>query len=57
MRNSNNINISLTHEIARELIEQFSAVLNGDANYLNVELVSDDGIVVSISLEGDTNHG
>ena len=40
-----------------ELLEQIREVLNGDASYFSVELLSDEGIVVSVSLEGDTNYG
>ena len=44
--------ITLTPELAKELIAQMQAVLDGDASYFHVEMLTDDGIEVSIHLGG-----
>ena len=42
--------ITLTPELAKELIVQMQAVLDGDASYFHVALLTDDGQEVSIHL-------
>lgn len=44
--------VALTPELAKELIVQMQAVLDGDANYFHVELLTDDGLAVSLHLGG-----
>ena len=44
--------VTLTPELANELIGQMQAVLNGDASYFQVELLTDDGRKVSLHLGG-----
>ena len=44
--------ITLTPELARELIVQMQTVLNGDASYFHVALLTDDGQEVSFHLQG-----
>lgn len=44
--------VTLTPEVSKELIEQMQAVLDGDASYFHVELLTDDGREVSIHLGG-----
>lgn len=52
MKNEHPQFITLTPELAKELIKQMQAVLNGDASYFHVEMLTDDGIEVSIHLGG-----
>lgn len=42
--------ITLTPELAKELTLQMQAVLDGDASYFHVELLTDDGRQVSMHL-------
>ena len=44
--------VTLTPELAKEMIEQMQAVLDGDASYFHVELLTDDGREVAIHLGG-----
>ena len=44
--------VTLTPELAKELVTQMQAVLGGDASYFHVEMLTDDGIEVSIHLGG-----
>ena len=44
--------VSLTPDLARELIEQMQAVLDGEASYFHAELWTDDGREVAIHLSG-----
>ena len=44
--------VTLTTELARELIAQMQAVLDGDASYFHVTLLTDDGQAISLQLEG-----
>ncbi len=44
--------ITLTPELAIELIKQMQTVLKGDASYFHVEMLTDDGRKVSIHLGG-----
>jgi hypothetical protein len=44
--------VTLTPELARELIAQMQAVLDGDASYFHAELLTDDGGEVSLHLGG-----
>lgn len=52
MNHDRPIFVTLTPEVAKELIEQMQAVLDGDASYFHVELLTDDGREVSIHLGG-----
>ena len=42
--------VTLTPGLAKELIAQMQAVLDGDASYFQVELLTDDGRKVSLHL-------
>lgn len=44
--------VTLSPELARELIAQMQAVLDGEASYFHVELLTDDGKAVSLHLGG-----
>lgn len=44
--------VTLTPELAKELIAHMQAVLDGDASYFQVELLTDDDREVSIHLGG-----
>ena len=44
--------VTLTPELAKELIAQMQAVLDGDASYFHVELTTDDGQAISLHLGG-----
>ncbi len=44
--------VTLTPELAKELIAQMQAVLDGDASYFHAELLTDDGRDVAIHLGG-----
>ena len=44
--------VTLSPELASELIAQMQAVLDGDASYFHVELTTDDGQAVSLHLGG-----
>jgi hypothetical protein len=44
--------VTLTPELARELIAQMQAVLDGDASYFDVTLLTDDGQAISLHLGG-----
>ena len=44
--------VTLTLELAKELVTQMQAVLDGDASYFHVELLTDDGKQVFIHLGG-----
>jgi hypothetical protein len=48
----NQIFITLTPEVAKQLAEEIQAVLNGDASYFHTELSSDDGRQIGIHLGG-----
>ncbi len=48
----NQIFITLTPELAKRLVEEIQAVLNGDASYFHTELWSDDGRQISVHLGG-----
>ena len=48
--------VTLSPELARELITQMQAVLDGDASYFHVELTTDDGQAVSLHLGGPENE-
>ena len=48
----NQIFITLTTELAKQLAEEIQAVLTGDASYFHTELWSDDGRQVAIHLGG-----
>ena len=44
--------ITLTPELAKQLMEEIQAVLNGDASYFHTELWSVDGRQIGIHLGG-----
>ena len=44
--------VTLTPDLARELIEQMQAVLDGEASYFHAELWTDDGRQVGLHLSG-----
>lgn len=44
--------VTLTPDLAREMIAQMQAVLDGDASYFHVELLTDDGREVAIHFGG-----
>ena len=48
--------ITLTPGLAKELIAQMQAVLDGDASYFQVELLTDDGRKVSLHLGGQEDE-
>jgi hypothetical protein len=48
----NQIFLTLTPELAKQLVEEIQAVLNGDASYFHAELWSDDGRQISVHLGG-----
>lgn len=48
--------IALTPELAKELIVQMQAVLDGDPSYFHVALLTDDGKEVSLHLRGPDNE-
>ena len=48
----NQIFITLTPEVAKQLAEEIQAVLNGDASYFHIELWSDDHRQISLHLGG-----
>ena len=48
--------ITLMPELAKELIVQMQAVLDGDASYFLVALLTDDGHEVSLHLGGPENE-
>lgn len=50
--NSKPIFLTLTSDLAQELVKQLQAVLNGDASYFHVELLSDDDRPIAIHLGG-----
>ena len=44
--------ISLTPDLARTLIEEMQAVLDGEASYFHAELWTDSGLQVGVHLSG-----
>jgi hypothetical protein len=48
--------ITLTPELAKQLVEEIKAVLNGDASYFHTELWSDDGRQIGIHLGGSDDE-
>lgn len=50
--NSKPIFLTLSTELAKELVKQLQAVLDGDASYFHVELLSDDDRPLAIHLGG-----
>ena len=44
--------ISLTPDLARALIEEMHAVLDGEASYFHAELWTDSGLQVGVHLSG-----
>lgn len=44
--------VTLTADLAQELIEQMQAVLDGEASYFHAELWTDDGRQVGLHLSG-----
>jgi hypothetical protein len=52
----NQIFITLTPELAKQLAEEIQAVLNGDASYFHTELWSDDGRQISVHLGGQEDE-
>ena len=52
MNHENSQFITLTPELAKELIVRMQSVLDGDASYFQVALLTDDGQEVSIHLGG-----
>lgn len=44
--------ISLTPDLARALIEEMQAVLDGDASYFHAELWTNSGLQVGVHLSG-----
>jgi len=44
--------ISLTPDLARALIEEMQAVLDGEASYFHAELWTDSGLQVGVHLSG-----
>ena len=44
--------ISLTPDLARALIEEMQAVLDGEASYFHAELWPDSGLQVGVHLSG-----
>lgn len=55
MNNSRPIFITLTPDLARELVEQMQAVLDGEASYFHAELWTDDGRQVGLHLSGQAD--
>ena len=55
MNHSRPIFITLTPDLARELIEQLQAVLDGEASYFHAELWTDDGRQVGLHLSGQAD--
>ena len=47
--------ITLTPDLAKELIEQMQAVLDGEASYFHAELWTDDGRQVGLHLSGQAD--
>jgi hypothetical protein len=48
--------LTLTPELAKQLIQEIQAVLDGDASYFHAELWSDDGRQVGIHLGGSDDE-
>jgi len=49
--------LTLSTELAQEIVKQLRAVLDGDASYFHVELLSDDDRPIAIHLGGaDDEH-
>ena len=44
--------VTLTADLARELIEQMQAVLDGEASYFHAELWTDNGTQIGLHLSG-----
>lgn len=44
--------ISLTPDLARALIEEMQAVLDGEASYFHAELWTDSGLQIGVHLSG-----
>lgn len=54
--NSKPIFLTLTSDLAHELVKQLQAVLDGDASYFHVELLSDDDRPIAIHLGGSDDE-
>ena len=50
------IYLTLSTELAQELVKQIQAVLDGDASYFHVELLSDDDRPIAIHLGGSDDE-
>lgn len=50
--NSKPIFLTLSTDLAQELVKQLQAVLDGEASYFHVELLSDDDRPIAIHLGG-----
>lgn len=46
------ISLTLSTELAQELVKQLQAVLDGEASYFHVELLSDDDRPIAIHFGG-----
>ena len=54
--NSKPIFLTLTSDLAQELVKQLQAVLDGEASYFHVELLSDDDRPIAIHLGGSDDE-
>lgn len=50
------ISLTLSTELAQELVKQLQAVLDGDASYFHVELLSDDDRPIAIHFGGSDDE-
>lgn len=48
--------LTLSTELAKELVKQLQAVLDGEASYFHVELLSDDDRPIAIHLGGSDDE-
>jgi hypothetical protein len=54
--NSKPIFLTLSTDLAHELVKQLQAVLDGEASYFHVELLSDDDRPIAIHLGGSDDE-
>ena len=56
MKNEHPQFLTLTPELAKELIVHIQSVLDGDASYFHVALLTDDGKEVSLHMGGPNDE-
>jgi hypothetical protein len=54
--NSKPIFLTLTSDLAQELVKQLQSVLDGEASYFHVELLSEDDRPIAIHLGGSDDE-